>query len=92
VDDDAVAERRRVDELQVGRLDALDEPLAAAGKNGEDPEVELIDESVRDQRPVELAGAELQDVLAGLLLELRDFLRDVAVDDRRVPRGLLKRP
>jgi hypothetical protein len=41
VDDDARAERRRVDELQVRCLDVLDEPLTVPGENREDPNAPL---------------------------------------------------
>jgi len=61
VDNDAAAECGGVDELQVGCVDALDQPLTASGEDGEDPQVELVDEPVCDQRPVEFARAELQE-------------------------------
>ena len=55
---------------QMGGLDALDEPLTSPGKDREDPEVELVDEVVCHERPVELARAELQDVPPGCCLSL----------------------
>ena len=73
-------------------LDAVDQPLAASGQHGEDPEVELVEEAVREQRAVELAGAELEQVLARLLLQRRDSLGSVALDDRCVPGGVGERP
>ena len=74
-----------VQQLEVGRVDPLDEPLAAAGEHREEPEVELVHQPVLDERAVELAGAVLQQVAAGLLLERRDALGGVALDDRGVP-------
>ena len=75
----------------MGQLDVLDEPLAATCENREHPEVELVDEVVADQCSVDLARAELQDVLPGLVLELGNFLGQVSLDDRGVPGGLLER-
>jgi hypothetical protein len=51
--------------------------LTAADDDREEPEVELIDEVVLHQGAIELAGTELQDVLAGLLLQGSDFPGDV---------------
>ena len=45
-------------------VDPVDERLTGSGEHREDPEVELVDESVRDQRSVELAGSEFEDVPA----------------------------
>lgn len=43
---------------------------------------------VRYQRAVELAGAELQDVLAGPLFQLGYLVGDVSLEKRCVPVGL----
>ena len=37
------------------RVESVEEALPASGDDGEDPEVELVDEVVLEQRPIELA-------------------------------------
>ena len=61
-DHDPRVEPRRVGERQVRGVDAVEDPLTASHGDGEQPEVELVDEVLLHQRAVELAGAELQDV------------------------------
>ena len=70
--------------------DAVEEMLTAAGDNGEEPEVELVNEVVLHKRAVKFAGTELQDVLAGLLLQLGYLVGDVPSDERCVPLGFLQ--
>ncbi len=69
----------------------VDESPASSGEDGEDPEVELVEEVVSEERAVELARAELEQAVAGLLLERGDRLGGVALEDRRVPGGLVQR-
>lgn len=91
-DDDARAEPRRVYELQVSRVDAVQEPLAASGDDRKHPEVALVDEIVLHQCAIERAGTELQDALAWLALQLGDLLRHVPFDEGGVPRRLRLQP
>ena len=94
VDEDghAVADDLRVDEPQrllVARL--AEEALAASEHDGEDHQPELVDEVVLDQRLHEPGAAVDDDVAVLLLLQLRDFLHDVALQHRRVvPLGLIQ--
>ncbi len=72
----------------MGGVEAVEETVAAADGDREDPEVELVHQAVLQQRAVELPGAEFQDVLARLRLELGDLARDVRAEERGVPLGL----
>ena len=74
----------------MGNVNSVEETLTASGNDGEDPEVVLVGKIVLHQRAVELAGSELQDVLAGLLFQLGDFAGDVTLDARGIPFGLLQ--
>ena len=74
----------------MGHVETVQETLPAAGDDGEEPKVKFVDQVALDQRPVELAGAELQNVLAGLSLQLGHLVGDVPCDQRRVPPGLLQ--
>jgi ABC-2 type transport system ATP-binding protein len=52
-------------------------PEAASYHHGEHPEVVLVHQLMLQQRPVQLTGTELEDVLTRLLLELGDLLDHV---------------
>lgn len=84
-DDNAGAEARGADQYQVDVIDPVEQVLAASDGDGEYPEVELVNEVVLHQRAVELARAELQEVLAGLLLQLGHLGGDVPFDKGCVP-------
>jgi hypothetical protein len=71
-------------------IDAFQEMLTAAGDDGEEPEVELVNEVVLHKRAVKFAGTELQDVLAGLLLQLGHLIGDVPSDECCVPLGFFR--
>lgn len=71
-------------------IDAVEEMLTAGGDNGEEPEVELVNEVALHKRAVKFAGTELQDVLAGLLLQLDYLIGDVPLDECCVPLGFLQ--
>jgi hypothetical protein len=47
--DDAGAESRRVAECEMGGVDPVQEALTLSGKDGEDPEMELIHRPVLQQ-------------------------------------------
>ena len=49
--------------------------------------MELVDERVLEERPVDLPGAELQDVAVELILEGLDGGGDIAFEERRVVPG-----
>jgi hypothetical protein len=66
-------------------VEAVEEPLATSHCDGMHPEVELVDEVLFDQRAVELPCAELQDALAGLILQPGDLFTDIALEECRVP-------
>ena len=84
-DDDARAERLRVDELQRFPISPfLEEALPAPQDHGMNHERKLVEEAVGQQRPDEGAAAEDRDVLAGLPLELGYLFRDVTLDQGRV--------
>src|SRR5262245_46264067 len=83
--DDARLEPRSLDELQVGSIDAIEQPLTGADCHWEHPEVELVDQVVLHECAVQRAGAVLHNILARLLLELGYLLSDVPFDQRRVP-------
>jgi hypothetical protein len=88
---DARAEPGRVPESQMGGLiDSVEEPLTAPRSDGENPEVELVDEIVLHERAVEFAGAILQDIPACLLLQAGYLPRDIGTQERRVPLDLLQ--
>src|SRR5215217_3145417 len=83
--EDARAEGLRVHELQRFLIaSVLKQALPAAQDDRVDHEPELIEEVFAQQRPDEGAAAHDRDVLARLLLELGDLLRDVVLDQRRV--------
>ena len=84
-------ERRR-DELEVRDADPVDQALTSADEHGEDPDVQLVEQPVLDQRPRELAGAVLEQVPAVPLLQLRDRLDRVALERPRVPGQIGQRP
>jgi len=64
-------------------------PLAAAHHHRVDPEAILIDEAVPHQRLGKLTAALDQDALAWLPLQLGDCLRDIPLEQDRVPRKRL---
>jgi hypothetical protein len=83
--EDTDAERLRVDKLQRLLITPfLKQALPCAQDNGINHKAELVEEVVGQQRPDEGGAAEDRDVLAGLLLEPGDLLRDVPLDQRRV--------
>jgi hypothetical protein len=82
-DNDARTQRLRICEPQNFRIAfVLEEPFSAAYDDGKDHEPILVDQVVLHQRVHEIAAAEDQDVLAGLLLELGHFFGDVSLDQR----------
>src|SRR5919204_2085199 len=84
-DGDAVADDLRVDEAQallVARV--AEEPLPIPEHDREDHQPELVDEVVLEERLHE-PGTPVDDDVALLLpSQLRDLLRDVSPEDRRV--------
>jgi len=73
----------------MGGIDSVEETLAAPRSDGENPEVELVNEVVLHERAVKFAGAKLQDAPAGLLLQASHLAGDVTADERCIPLGLL---
>jgi CubicO group peptidase (beta-lactamase class C family) len=59
-------------EVEPGGVHVLEQPLPWAGHDGHDPEAELVDQVVSHERVVEAAGAVLDEVLAGLVLQPGD--------------------
>src|SRR5262245_35195078 len=79
---DARAERPGFDQLQVRLAPISKETLALSPHHRVEQEMVLIDQVVLQQRLDQGAAAKEQNVLAGLLLELRDLLHDVRLDER----------
>src|SRR5215210_3574647 len=95
-DEDAVrTDRLRVHEPHGPRLShVLEEAFAWPDDDREDHQAVLVDEIVLHERPCQFPAAEDQDVLAVLLLEPRNCLGDVPLDEGRVVplQRLLQRP
>ena len=58
--------------MEPGGVHVLEQPLSRARHDGHDPEVKLVDQVVSQERVVEAAGAVLDEVLAGLVLQPGD--------------------
>jgi hypothetical protein len=93
VDHDPGAGRLGVDQSQsAGRAALLEETPATAHDDRIDPQAVLVDEVVLHQRPGEGAAAVDLELVARLLLQLGDLVRDIRRDERRVvPLGLVQR-
>src|SRR3989475_7659726 len=91
--DDAFAESRRLDELQASLASFVEEALSATQDKRVDEQPEFVDQVVRQQRTYQAWTAVNHDVLPQLLFQLRDFGREIALDQMRiVPRELRQGP
>src|SRR6516162_9002339 len=72
-------------EVEPGGVHVLEQPLSCAGHDGHDPELELVDQMVSQERVVEAAGAVLDEVLAGLVLQPGDRAGRVGPEEGGVP-------
>src|SRR5689334_18485048 len=78
-------DRPALGERELEAVDAVrEEAPAAAEDRREDHQPELVHEVGLEQRRHELAAARDEDRALGLVLQLRDLLRDVLRDDGRV--------
>ena len=59
-----------------------------AGHDGHDPEAELVDQVVSQERVVEVAGAVFDEVLAGLVLQLGGRAGWVGPEEGGIPQQL----
>src|SRR4051795_1826209 len=82
---EAATDRLRIDEAH-GLLVAglAEEALAGPEHDREDDQPHLVDQVMLDERAPELIAGRDDDLSVQLLLQLRDLLHDVALEDRRV--------
>src|SRR5215831_18069062 len=78
-------------QLELRRIDALEQSTPRTNYSRKDRKLELVDEVVIDQRLIEHAGPVLDDPLAWCLFEPRHFSGHVTADRRGVPCGGLQR-
>src|SRR6266487_1121185 len=84
--------RPRFDQFQVRPVPISKEPLPAPQHHRVDQQPVVIDQIMLPQRLDKLTAAADQNVLAGLLFQLRDLFRDIPLNQPRiVPRDLLQR-
>lgn len=82
-------DRGRRDQLKTDRADAIEDPRSCRPQVRVDPEPELIDQAFPGEGVRQLSASGDDQVARMLLLECRDGLDHLAVDERGVP---LQRP
>src|SRR5262249_30331224 len=88
-DDDAVCARLGAEEPQSCSCVRAEELVAVADEQRVDPEAQLVEQAVVEQRLAERAMAVHDEIAVALLLELADRGGDVAADDGRLHPGRL---